>query len=163
MTDQVSALFEATYEKIHAIAVSKMRSERHGHTLTPTALLNESYLRMQGFKSDLDQDSFIRLCARVMRNCLIDHSRYKNAQSRRGIKSDLTIHSVGDSLAEQGIELGSKMDEFLNWLDTQDEQTQTIFNLRAFGNYSSQQISVLVDASVPTISRAAACSAPYHT
>ena len=153
MSEQIPALFEATYEKIHAIAVSKMRSERHSHTLTPTALLNESFLRLYGFEDDLDQESFIRLCARVMRNCLIDHSRYKNAQSRKGVKSDQTIHSVGDRLAEQGIELGSKMDEFLHWLDTQDEETQTIFNLRAFGNYSSQQISVLVDVSVPTVNR----------
>ena len=57
MSDKISELFEATYDKIHAIAASKMRSERHGHTLSPTALLNESFLRLHGFKDDLDQES----------------------------------------------------------------------------------------------------------
>ena len=149
----ISDLFELTYDRIHSIASAKMRGERVGHTLSPTALIGESYLRLQGFRGDLDEAQFISLCSRVMRNCLIDHSRYKNAKSRKGKTANETIHAVSDALAQQGIELGSKMDEFMSWLDTQDEKTQTIFNLRAFGNYSSQQISVLVDVSVPTVNR----------
>ena len=149
----ISDLFHHTYDRIYSIATAKMRGERVGHTLTPTALLSESYLRLEGFDEDLEEHEFVALCSRVMRNCLIDHARYKNAKVRKGEKASETIHSVADSLAEQGIELGSKMDEFLSWLDTQDQQTQTIFNRRAFGNYSSQQISVLVDVSVPTVNR----------
>ena len=78
-------LLPLVYRELHRIAEAYMRRERPDHTLQPTALINEAYLRLIG--EDIDWNSrghFIGLAAHVMRRVLVDYARQHNAERRAG-------------------------------------------------------------------------------
>ncbi len=72
------------YDELHRLASSFLRNERANHTLQPSALINETYLRMvsHGSIKPADHAHFLRLAARTMRQFLIDYARGKRAQKR---------------------------------------------------------------------------------
>src|ERR1700723_3621759 len=78
-------LLPLVYAELHRLAEAYMRRERPDHTLQPTALINEAYLRLVG--EDIDWNSrghFIGLAAHVMRRVLVDYARQHNAERRAG-------------------------------------------------------------------------------
>lgn len=83
-----AALDELTgilYERLRQIAERQMAAERGGHTLSPSALLHEAYLRLSGVEMDWkDRAHFLAMAAREMRRVLIDHARSKKRQKRGG-------------------------------------------------------------------------------
>src|ERR1700749_1403390 len=78
-------LLPLVYNELHRLASSYMRRERPDHTLQPTALINEAYLRLT--RNSVDWQShqhFIGVAANVMRRLLVDHARARNAEMRAG-------------------------------------------------------------------------------
>jgi len=79
-------LFDEVYEHLHALAEAQMAKERADHTLQPTALVNEAYMRLFG-KGDVSWESrrqFYGTACKVMRSLLVDHARGRNAKKRGG-------------------------------------------------------------------------------
>jgi len=81
----LNRLYELVYEELRAIAVRRMASERPGHTLQPTALVNEAYLRLGGAKEFkfANRAHFFGAAAEAMRRILVDSAR-RNRQLKRG-------------------------------------------------------------------------------
>ena len=79
-------LGSSLYRDLQRLAIAKMRFERTNHTLQPSALVNEAYLRLRkcGSLEAQDRPNFMRLAARVMRNILIDHARHHSTERRGG-------------------------------------------------------------------------------
>jgi RNA polymerase sigma-70 factor (ECF subfamily) len=78
-------LLPLVYEELHRLAKSYMRRERGDHTLQPTALINETYLRLIGDTTNFQNRAhFIGFAAQVMRHVLVDHARAHNAAMRGG-------------------------------------------------------------------------------
>ena len=85
-----SALYEGAYLRLRLIASSLLGRERRGHTLQPTALVGELFLKLRGFeKRILDEDHFFGLAARAMRQVLIDHARARKGSKRVAVDSAL--------------------------------------------------------------------------
>jgi RNA polymerase sigma-70 factor (ECF subfamily) len=88
-------LFAVAYRQLHALAVKYMVSERSGHTLQPTALVHEAYIKLKRQQSLrwASQTHFVALAARAMRQVLVDHARKKSAKKRDGVQAGWTITS----------------------------------------------------------------------
>jgi RNA polymerase sigma factor (TIGR02999 family) len=105
-TENLERLVPLVYQDLHRIAVGLMRRERGDHTLQPTALLNELYMRLlrQRKMSCGDRHHFFVFAARLMRNILTDHARARMALCRDG-----------------GERVELPQSSFLSWLGTSDE------------------------------------------
>ena len=82
-------LLALVYDQLHVIASARMRSERSDHTLQPTALVHEAYVKLSD-RADpqyRDRTHFLATAARVMRQILIDHARHHGAAKRGGVKN----------------------------------------------------------------------------
>src|SRR5690606_34460462 len=79
-------LVAVLYPELRALADRQLRGERANHTLQPTALVNEAYLRLSGLERMdwQDRGHFVRMAARVMREVLVDHARRRQAAKRDG-------------------------------------------------------------------------------
>lgn len=129
------------YGEMRALAAQLMAHERAGHTLDPTALVNEAYLRIVNAES-LDvssRDHFFMLAARVMRRILIDHARGVNRLKRGGDRERIRM-----TVSEAGIDLGLEpsellaIDEALEHLRTLDERKARLVELRFFGGLDEE-------------------------
>jgi RNA polymerase sigma factor (TIGR02999 family) len=96
-TAAADELMPAVYAELHRIAQRHLRHERPGHTLQPTALVNEAYLRMFGDANPHfpDRAHFLAFASRVMRRVLVDHARMRGASKRRPPEYSVTIEVAG--------------------------------------------------------------------
>jgi len=146
-------LIPLVYEDLHRIALGLMRRERTDHTLQPTALLNELYMRLlrQRKVSWHDREHFLTFTARMMRNILIDHARAHVAQRRGG---GLELSLVADlawmgSSAEQLMDL----DRALDRLQEIDPRKARLVELRFFLSLTTEEACELLNISHATAER----------
>jgi RNA polymerase sigma factor (TIGR02999 family) len=144
--------FGVVYAELHKLATSAMRHERPGHTLQPTALINEAYLRLVG--SDpagwANRAHFFGAAARAMRQILVDHARKRNAAKRGGVKLELhDSNAVFQANPEQVITL----DSALNKLGAIDPRSLRVVELRYFVGLSVDETAALLGTSVKTVKR----------
>lgn len=135
------------YAALHQVAGALMRRERHGHTLQPTALVHEAFMRMQAARvapatDQPDEQSFRALAATTMRRILVDHARRHTADKRgRGwVRVELPEVSVQ---APEAVELLA-LDEALEELAQLDERKSRVIELRYFGGLSIQETAVAI-------------------
>ena len=86
-------LASSLYQELHRLAAVKMRFERGNHTLQPTALVNEAYLRLEGCSDSMwhDRSRFLGMAANVMRHILVDYARSHNAGKRGDGQLQVTL------------------------------------------------------------------------
>lgn len=148
-----NSLIPLVYDQLHRIALGLMRRERTGHTLQPTALLNELYMRLlhQRKVTCNDRAHFFTFTARVMRNILTDHARAHLAQ-RRGGGFDLPVSSdlawVGSS-AEELLDLNSALER----LQEIDPRKARLLELRFFLSFTTEEACELLNISHATAER----------
>jgi len=145
-------LFAAVYDELRTLARGLMRAEPAGHTLRPTALVNEAYLRL------VEQDGvawesrahFFGIAARAMRQILVDHAREKKARKRGG---SLTRVTLDESLA-----LSSPVDcdildlhACLERLAALDPRMAQVVELRVFAGMSSREVAHVLGVSRRTV------------
>ena len=98
-------LAELIFDELRSLAASYLRQERQGHTLQPTALVNEAYLRLLDSSTELpaSREGFLRLAAHIMRHVLVDYARARLAEKRgSGKRTHLTLDRA---LAPSGFEI----------------------------------------------------------
>ncbi len=148
------------YEHLRRMARGYMRNERIGHTLQPTALVNEAYLRLVDAR-DLDwrdRTHFFAVCARVMRRILVDAARSR-AAIKRGGQADRVEHSTPidlDQLPTAGAEMGAQvcaLDEALNALERIDPRRAQVIELRFFGGLTVEETAQVLQISAQTVMR----------
>ncbi|MBZ5723534.1 MAG: sigma-70 family RNA polymerase sigma factor [Acidobacteriia bacterium] len=148
-----NSLIPLVYDQLHRIALGLMRRERTDHTLQPTALLNELYMRLlhQRKVTWNDRAHFFTFTALVMRNILTDHARAHLAQ-RRGGGFDLTVSSdlawIGSS-AEELLDLNTALER----LQEIDPRKARLLELRFFLSFTTEEACELLNISHATAER----------
>jgi len=156
-TGAFDALIPLVYDQLHKLAAQQMRSERPGHTLTPTGLLHESFLKLIRSESTpdwQDRKHFFIVASRAMRQLLVDYSRRRNAGKR---SSGEQIDLLPDSLAAR-VNGASPvdvidLDRALAALHAEDPRRAQLLELRYFGGLGLIEIAELTDSSIATVSR----------
>ncbi len=148
-TDDVTA---ALYEVLRDLAARSMGRERAGHTLQPTALVHEAWLRLARDDRDTwpDDGLFFAACAKAMRQVLIDHARRRDARKRGG---DLVRVELADASAEEpGLELDVlALDEALVGLARAYPRAARVVELRFFAGLTGEEIAPLLEISPRTV------------
>lgn len=146
-------LLPLVYAELHRLARSYMRRERPDHTLQPTALINEAYLRLVG--EDIDWTSrahFIGFAAHVMRQVLVDYARAHAAQRRAG-----NLHRVDmqDDLAisPERLDEVTWVDEALSKLAANYPRQAIVVELRYFGGLSIEETARVLQVSARSVKR----------
>ena len=111
-------LLAAVQGELRRIAGAYMRRERHDHTLQPTALVNEAYLRLIKDRGVIWQDRghFFGIAARVMRQILVDHARKRRARKRgMGARADRPVSTIADPSSGQDIDVLALHEASTTW------------------------------------------------
>ncbi|GJM25100.1 MAG: DNA-directed RNA polymerase sigma-70 factor [Phycisphaerae bacterium] len=150
----MDALMAAIYDDLRRLAVSHMSSERHDHTLQPTALVHEAYMKLVGQHSTdwADRLHFFSVASRIIRRILIDHARERRAQKRGGAADRLSMDAIDTPFEDRGIDLIA-LDEALKDLAQIDERQARIVELRFFGGCTIEEVAKLLEAGRRTIDR----------
>src|SRR5262245_9000225 len=142
------------YQQLRRLAGKFLRNQARGHTLQPTALVHEAYLRLiQRANPDWqDRAHFFRVAATVMRQILVDHARAKVAAKRGGGQIKLEFKeslNYSDKMASQVVAL----DVALQALAQFDERKARVIELRYFGGLSIEETAEALSISIATVGR----------
>jgi RNA polymerase sigma factor (TIGR02999 family) len=142
-------LFAQVYDELRVIANAHFRDQPAGHTLQPTVLIHEAFLRMADAPVK-DRAHFFALASKVMRQLLVDHCRRGRALKRGGGWAQVTLGAT--PTPEQGDLLGVlDLDAALNRLADLDARKARIVELKFFGGLETSEIAALLDVSARTI------------
>jgi RNA polymerase sigma-70 factor, ECF subfamily len=146
------ALYPIVYREMRQLAAFLLKSERPEHTLQPTALVHEAYIRLTGDKSISweNRSHFFAVAARTMRHILIDHARKVNAGKRQGTK--VSLESALNYSPAQAAEL-VELDEALNRLAEWDQRQSQVVELRFFGGLTEEETARVLGVSTRTVKR----------
>jgi len=142
------------YAPLRDIAQRHLQRERDGHTLQPTALVNELYLRLVDQRQVAwnDRTHFFAVAAQVMRRILVDHARRRNSDKRGGGAIPLTIGAALDVAAEENIDVVA-LDTALENLEAIFPQQSRIVELRFYGGLTIDETAEALGISAATVSR----------
>jgi RNA polymerase sigma factor (TIGR02999 family) len=151
----IELLMPLVYDELRRLAVRYLRRERANHTLQPTALINEAYLRLvdQQKVEWQGRAQFYGLAARVMRNILVDHARNQQAAKRGGqqLRVSLDIDRRADTAIPE-VEFIA-VHEALERLNAIDPQKARIVELRFFGGLSIDETAEVIGVGHATVER----------
>jgi len=151
-----SALEQVTplvYEELRRLAASYLRREREGHTLQPTALLNEAYMRLVAVEQDFSSRShFFGVAAHLMRLILVDHARSKRRQKRGGGEAAVPLEE-SMAVAQSRPETLLALDEGLRQLAAFDERKAKVIEMRFFGGMNLEETAEALGISQATVGR----------
>ena len=149
----LDALTQLVYRELRRLAASYMRSESPGHTLQPTALVHEAFLRLAGDAPHCENRSeFYGIAARLMRQILIDHARTRQAAKRGGRFERLDLD--GELVASRDREPDLvALDEALERLAALNPRKARVVELRFFGGLSAQESAEVLNVSEVTVKR----------
>jgi RNA polymerase sigma factor (TIGR02999 family) len=147
-------LMAVLYDDLRRRAAGYLRRERAGHTLQPTALVHEAYLRLVEQDRVVWQNRahFMAIAASMMRRVLADHGRRQKANKRGGAGTRVTFEEAFSPVAPRGLDLLA-LDEALTDLATLDEQQARIVELRAFGGLGVEETAEVLGISPATVKR----------
>lgn len=150
-TGASDVLLLTLYDELRGMARRYFRSERDEHTLQPTALVHEVYMRVadQSNATWQDRAHFMGIAARVMRQVLVDHARRKNAQKRKGKREMLSLDGRAHP-GEQGNDVEA-IDASLKKLEQRSARQARIVELRVFAGMSMTEIAEALGVSKRTI------------
>jgi RNA polymerase sigma factor (TIGR02999 family) len=145
-------LLPLVYDELRALATDYMQRERPGHTLDPTALVHEAYLRMidQKQASWNDRTHFIAVAAEVIRRVLVDHARKHKALKRGGDRERSEAGDVANPAAADGVDLLA-LDEALDDLGELNERLRRVVELLYFGGLTAEDAAGLLEVTPRTI------------
>lgn len=145
----------ATYEKLRRLAAEYLRSERPGHTLQPTALLHEAFVRVLKRPDHAwrDEAHVIAFAARAMRRILISYGVARTREKRGGPSAvRLPLDEALDFCIERDLNIGA-VDEALAELELEDPRQAQIVELRFFGGLTVDEIASTLKISRATVKR----------
>ena len=148
-------LLPLVYGELRRIAGRELRRERPDHTLAPTALVNELYLRLvdQRRATWENRAHFFALSARLMRRILVDHARARRAAKRGGSAAHLTLADVAEPSEEPALANVLAIDDALQRLATHDPDQVRVVELRFFAGLSVEETAHVLQRSPRTIKR----------
>jgi RNA polymerase sigma factor (TIGR02999 family) len=142
------------YKELRRLASHYLRGERSNHTLQPTALVHEAYLRLIKIKEVdwQDRSHFFATAATVMRRILVDHARAQQAGKREGVRKAISLDEVFVSSPARCRELLA-LDDALEKLNQINARQSRIVELRFFGGLSEEETGAVLGISSRTVKR----------
>ena len=140
--------------ELRKIARKRMAGERPTHTLQPTALINEVYIRLAGWKGAELQNRhhFFGVCAHLMRKILVDHARERGALKRGAAAEQVTLDIAELANTSRSIDL-TVLDTSLERLAKSDPRKGQVVELRVFGGLTAEESADVLQISVNTVLR----------
>ncbi len=153
-SDAYGHLMPLVYEELRRLAASQLRRERDEHTLGPTALVHEAFLRLVDLHSISWQgrSHFFGVAAQAMRRILVDHARRRSA-SKRGGEPPLTLDDESAAAAEAPSEEVLAVDAALETLARLDPRQAKVVELRYFVGFSVEETAEVLGVSPITVKR----------
>jgi len=148
---QLIPLVEA---ELHRLASLYLSRERPGHTLQPTALINEAYLRLINWKSAQwkNRAQFIGIAAQLMKHVLVDHAIHRRRRKRRGEEVRVSLTEADKMAHERGVDIVA-LNDALDGLAEIDPRKRRIIELRFFGGLSVEETAEVLRIAPRTIER----------
>ena len=152
--DAEAKLVPLVYKHLHRLAEHYMKHERPDHTLQPTALVNEAYVRLVAQRKGewRDRAHFFGVAARLMRQILVDHARARHAGKRGGLAEKLPLDQAFEFSPQRSGEL-VKLDDALQSLEQLDPRQGRIVELRFFGGLSVEETAEVLGISPRAVKR----------
>ena len=152
--EALQQLMPIVHEELRRLAKRQMAGERPGHTLEPTALVNEAYLRLVDLKQMQWQDRahFFAMAARLMRRILVDFARSRRYQKRGGGAKQVSFTEALDVADTQPTDVVA-LDEALEALSRVEERKSRVVELRFFGGLSIEETAEVLAVSRETVKR----------
>jgi len=149
--EAAESLLELAYSELGELARSHLQRERHNHTLQPTALVHEAWLKLGGHLANVeDRPHFFAIASQAMRRVLTDHARSRNRLKRNAGQMKVTLD---ESVATDG---GSdfdflELDDVLTQLSSLNERHARVVELRVFGGLTIAEAGSVLGVSHTTI------------
>ena len=148
-------LMPAVYAELRRVAARHLRRERQSHTLSPTALVNEAYVRLfeHGAPEFADRAHFMALATRVMRSVLVDYARTRGSAKRGGqnpritFEPNLNVVVDGSDLCPQLLDL----DRAIEALARENPSLAEVIEMRYFGGMTAEETSEAVGRSIHVV------------
>jgi len=150
----IGRLMPLVYEELHRRANQSMRQERANHTLQPTALVHEVYLKLvqQREPNFKNRAHFYAIAAQLMRRILTDHARARLAAKRGGAQENDTLMDIHAIRTDQPAGVLA-VNDALNELSTLDARQERIVEMRFFGGLTVEETAEVLGISVRTVER----------
>jgi RNA polymerase sigma factor (TIGR02999 family) len=147
-------LIPLVYGELRAQARRQLSRERRNHTLQPTALVHEAFVRLAGHDRARWQNrqQFFAVAARAMRRVLVDHARGRAAIKRGEGKTLLALDDVPEPAREAGVDV-LELDRALERLAEIDPRQAQVVELRYFGGLTAEETAAALDVSLATVNR----------
>jgi RNA polymerase sigma-70 factor (ECF subfamily) len=150
----LEALMERLYADLRRQARVQLARERAGHTLEPTALVHEVFLRLGSYQqiSWQGRAHFLAVASRAMRRVLVDHARRRNAAKRGAAPVRVTLTDVASPRESTEIDLIA-LNDALEKLEQKDPRQCRVVEMHYFGGLSYEEIAAVLGVSQPTVKR----------
>ncbi|HEY6230348.1 MAG TPA: sigma-70 family RNA polymerase sigma factor [Pyrinomonadaceae bacterium] len=147
-------LMPLVYDELHRLAGAYLRRERREHTLQPTALINELFLKLFGQRRAnwKNRAQFFGVAAQLMRRILVDHARRHQAGKRGGDRLNVSLRNVGGFGNQPDADLLT-LHEALDRLEQIDPQQSRLVELRFFGGLTIEETAEVMQISHATVER----------
>ena len=152
--DALDRLLPLVYDELKVLAASHLRRERGDHTLSPTELVHEVFLRMVGQHSVnwVGRAHFFGIAAQAMRRILVDHARRRTAR-KRGRQHQVTLDTDADVPDDLSSDEVMAVDEALAQLAELDPRQAKLIELRYFAGFSIEETAAVLGISTATVKR----------
>lgn len=153
--EALQRLIPLVYGELRSRAARYLRRERSGHTLQPTALVHEAFLRLFGQHSVewRNRAQFFGVAAQMMRRILVDHARSKYAEKRGGVSIRLDVESVEDAPTGAATVDVIAINDALTRLASIDPDQARVVELRFFGGLTVEETAEVIGSSPRTVKR----------
>jgi RNA polymerase sigma factor (TIGR02999 family) len=150
--EATSRLLEVVHSELRDLAGGFARGQRAGHTLQPTALVNEAFLKLVhgGTPGWNDRAHFLAVAATAMRQILTDHARARAAQKRGGEWQKVSLSDLPMSTGDDAIDLVA-LDDALEKLRALDPRKHRVVELRFFGGLTVEEVARVLGLSTTTV------------
>lgn len=147
-------VFPLIYEELRTIAERQLWNERDGHTLSPTALVHEAYMRLIDYNRVewTGRAHFLRVAATAMRRILVDHARGQRSLKRGGSLRRVSIDAIQLG-AEEQVDLLIAVDGALEKLKLHDERQAQVVECRFFGGMTEEETAEALGVGLRTVKR----------
>ena len=152
--EAASELIPVIYQELHRLAVAHLRHERPDHTLQPTALVHEAYIKLVGLRNAAWQSRvhFFAVASTVMRHILVDYARRQHRAKRGGRQEKVSLDEVLLVTPDRPDKILA-LHECLTRLEKLDGRQARIVELRYFGGLTVEEAAEVLAVSITTIRR----------
>ncbi|HEV7682863.1 MAG TPA: sigma-70 family RNA polymerase sigma factor [Pyrinomonadaceae bacterium] len=152
--EALGQLMPLVYSELHRLAGAYLRRERREHTLQPTALINETYLKLidQDHPNWKNRAQFFGVAAQLMRRILVDHARRHHASKRGGDRLNVSLRNIGAFGNQPDADLLTLHDA-LDQLEKIDPEQSRLVELRFFGGLTIEETAEVMQISHATVER----------